>query len=143
MNSVHEQCPNSDSETVLSQKLVKCTVCTHTAQPARQGAHRHAQARTGTPKRAQARPGARSGRVVAAQPAVSQRPARAPARCPARLRPARLGLPYCAPKPRSSSAPAPFLRAPPYAQMGSSPFQCLHHFFFSRFSHPFFFLISF
>ena len=29
MNSVHEQCPISDSETVLSQKLVKCTVCTH------------------------------------------------------------------------------------------------------------------
>ena len=37
MNSVHEQCPNSDSKTVLSQKLVKCTVCTHTAQPARIG----------------------------------------------------------------------------------------------------------
>ena len=41
MNSVHEQCPKSDSETVLSQKLAKCTMCTATAQPARTG---HAQA---------------------------------------------------------------------------------------------------
>ena len=36
----------------------------------------------------------------------------------------------------------PRLRAPPYAQMGSSPFQCLHHFFFSFFT-PLFFFISF
>ena len=44
MNNVHEQCPNNDSEIVLRQKLVKCIVCTHTAQPARLGAHRRAQA---------------------------------------------------------------------------------------------------
>ena len=37
MNSVHEQCPISDSETVLSQKLAKCTMCTATAQPALTG----------------------------------------------------------------------------------------------------------
>ena len=35
MNSVHEQCPKSDSVTVLSQKLAKCAMCTATAQPAR------------------------------------------------------------------------------------------------------------
>ena len=45
MNSVHEQCPISDSEIVLSQKLDKCTMCTATAQLAHPGAHRRAQAR--------------------------------------------------------------------------------------------------
>ena len=34
MNSVHEQCPKSDSVIVLSQELAKCTA---TAQPARTG----------------------------------------------------------------------------------------------------------
>ena len=37
MNSVREQCPKSDSGTVLSQKLAKCTMCTATTQPARIG----------------------------------------------------------------------------------------------------------
>ena len=37
MNSIHDQCPNRDSKTVLSQKLAKCIVCTATAQPARTG----------------------------------------------------------------------------------------------------------
>ena len=49
MNSVHEQCPNSDSETILSQKLAKCTVCTTIAQPTHPGAHKRAQAYRGAP----------------------------------------------------------------------------------------------
>ena len=32
-----EQCPKSDSGTVLSQKLAKCTMCTATVQPTRTG----------------------------------------------------------------------------------------------------------
>ena len=64
MNNVHEQCPISDSETVPSQKRVKCTVCTH--NPA------------STPRCTQARPG-----VVSwlGPPAVSQRRARPCALC--------------------------------------------------------------
>ena len=65
MNSVHEQCPNNDSKTVLSQKLVKCTVCTHTAQAARPGAHKRAQARARA-----CRVAGCCGRVVAVAPGL-------------------------------------------------------------------------
>ena len=137
MNSVHKQCPNNDSETVLSQKLVKCIVCTHTAQPARPGARRHSQVCAGTPRRAQCR-------VVAAQPVVSERQVavwRVPARYVSRHAPP---VPR-AQRPRaqrpnsqrpSAQRPAPSaqrLHAPPNAQMGNSPFQCLHHFFYPFF----------
>ena len=60
-NFCDEQCPISDSETVLSQKLSKCTMCTATAQPACTG-----RARVAVSQPAQRR-------VVGAQPTVSQR----------------------------------------------------------------------
>ena len=145
MNSVHDQCPNSDSETILRQKLVKCTMRTKTAQPASPSARRHAQEP--------------SGRVVATQSvvsqcqaAVSQRRDRAPARCAARhaIRlhpPCRAPAPpvprACAslaqhlarpapvrPVPQHLEPQRPACAPPPYAQIVSSPFQCLHHFFF-------------
>ena len=86
MTIVHEQCPNSDSEIVLSQKLVKCTMCTHTAQLARPGARRHAQAPAQWPCR-----GRPAGRVAGPRSplrAVSRAMPRACAPRAARLCPA-------------------------------------------------------
>ena len=46
VNSVHEQCPNSDSKTVLSPKTEQVhSVHSQLTQPARPGAHRRSQAR--------------------------------------------------------------------------------------------------
>ena len=100
MNSVHEQCPLSDSETVLSQKLAMCTA---TAQPAHPSpAHV-----------AMSQPSQR--RVVGAQPAVSQRigavsqrRAHAPACCAPR---AALPLAHC-PRAQCPSAQCPRAQRP-------------------------------
>ena len=173
MNSVHEQCPKSDSVIVLSpktgSKLSRCTE--HPTWPsqrtqAARALHQAARTRcrvTGLAGRVAARtqaPACCAARVVPrratpcqvrllcphAPPmrllAVPSAPARAP-ECPAPSGPRAPSAQH----PRAPSAPAPHtqhpciarpapLRAQPYAQMGSSPFQVLHRFFF-------FFFISF
>ena len=112
-----EQCPFSDSETVLSQKLVKCIVCTHS--PA------------STPRCAQACPvgcvAALSARPCALCWALCCAPCRTPAPCapcaPARLR---LLAPACAPA--LSLCPCQDT-----ISLGNSPIQFYTNFFFIHF----------
>ena len=110
MNSVHEPCPKIDSGTVLSQNWVKqaeCTKCT-ACWPSL-----HAQA--------------------ACLCCPMSRPWRAPCDVPHALcRDPAPRASACAP---CSSAQPPRAQRPraqrlSNAQMGSSPFQVLHHFFF-------------
>ena len=108
MNIVHEQCPKSDSVTVLSQKLAKCTMCTATAQPARTSRAKAARAWS-----CRGQPSTVSQRRAPATPcretacSLAQRP-RAPACAPS--------APACAP-----SAPAP---SAPYALACRAPCTC-------------------
>ena len=121
MNSVHEPCPKIDSETVLSQKLGQKPSQVHHHRTWPSWAHPSAH-----------RPRACIPRV---RPAPLARP------CPPASGPAR-SCNACAPQlPPAPSAPAPS-PAPAHrvrpacafclasAQMGSSPFQVLHFFFF-------------
>ena len=127
INSVHEQCPISDSETVLSQKLAKCTMCTATAQPARTGCPQAARAWScrGQPSAVSwPRPWpCRSPRLPccsAARPcSPTCRAPRACVSCPVRLR-------------------LPLRSQPPLPQFSSAP-----NFFFFRFSSFFSFSIFF
>ena len=112
MNSVLEHCPNSDSETVLSKKLVKCTVCTHTAQPVHPGTHRHAKARAVAVSWLPSRP-CRSARLQclsASRAPLHAVPSSMPHAC------APHAAPSLAQRPRaqcpSASAPAPSAYAP-------------------------------
>ena len=75
-NFYDEQCPNSDSETVLSQKLVKCIVCTHSPS----STARCAQARPGAPTCAPSAPVPLPALPVPLHPAPL-RPAPLPAPC--------------------------------------------------------------
>ena len=105
MNIVHEQCPKSDSETVLSPKTrVKCTVCTHSSASAPRRALASCRGRASRPYH---RPGAR----VAAQGCRIAAPSAPP--CALCLRA------------RSPSAPAPNAPVPsalePSAPAPSAP----------------------
>ena len=104
MNSVHEQCLISDLETVLSQKLVKCTVCTHSLASTPRRAQWSCRSAARAPLRAV--PCAYAPLVVRLCP-LRLRLARL---CPVRPRPAR----PCASRraPRASLAQRPRAPAP-------------------------------
>ena len=88
MNSVHEQCPISDSKIVLSQKLVKCTMCTHSPASTPRQAHWPCRNAARAPLRA--------------MPRACAPPCRAPTPCLAPLRAS-----ACAPSACASSAYRP------------------------------------
>ena len=119
MNNVHEQCPKSDSVTVLSQKLAKCTMCTVTAQPARPALLR-----------------------PCAPPTCLRAVPHAPARAPVRPAPPREPVPRAPARARAARPAFPPLACHNTISLGSSPIQFCTKFFF-RFFFVFFYFFFF